>query len=112
MQKFLCNDHGVYEIFEGFARVFGSLDDTEAQFAKSCLEKAGMHAVLFSKMQPKGGPRFFRTLWAPSGGYIGHAVTEIKVLVPCQEVLKADQTLRKLKILKKRPATGLARRST
>ena len=102
MQKFLCNNHGGYEMYEGFARIFGTLDDTQAQFADSCLKKAGMHPLLFSKRQPKGGPRFFNNkLWAPGGGYIGHAVTEIKVLVPCSEVLEAEKTLRKLKILKR-----------
>jgi hypothetical protein len=102
MGKFLCNDHGAYEIIEGFARVFGTLDDTEAQYAASCLERSGMHPLLFSKRQPKGGPRFFNNkMWAPGGGYIGHTVTEIKVLVPCREVLKAEKTLRKLKILKR-----------
>ncbi len=99
--RFLCNAHGAYEIYEGFARVFGTLDDTEAQFAKSCLEKAGMHPVLFAKRAPKGGPRFFTTLWAPLGGYIGHTVTEVKVMVPCHEVVKAEKTLHELKILKK-----------
>ena len=100
LHKFLCNVHGGYEIIEGYARVFGTLDDTAAQYAKSCLEKAGMHPMLFSKMQPKGGPRFLKTLWAPNGGYIGHAVTEIKVMVPCHEVLRAEKTLRQLKVLR------------
>ncbi len=99
MSKFLCDAHGAYEIIEGFARVFGTLDDIAAQYAKSCLEKTGLHPVLFSKVQPKGGARFLKTLWAPSGGYIGHTVTEIKVMVPCSEVLVAEKTLRKLKIL-------------
>lgn len=95
---FLCNEHSDYEIYSGMARVFGTLDDTAAQFAKTCLEQAGIHSLLFCRHQPKGGPRFAYTLFEAQGDYLGHLVNEIKVMVPCQEVVKAEEILKSIKI--------------
>lgn len=96
---FLCNDHIEYEIYEGMARIYGSLDDVSAQHTKTRLEQAGIHPILFCRVQPKGGPRFVYTLFRSAGDNGGHIVNEIKVMVPCQEVMKAEKVLRKLKIL-------------
>jgi hypothetical protein len=97
---FLCNHHGNYEIFEGMVRVYGVLDDLAAQYASSCLEQAGLHPVIFCRDQPKGGPRFVYTLYEAAGDFDGHVINEIKVMVPCQEVLEAEETLRSFNILK------------
>ncbi len=95
---FLCHHHSTYEIYEGMVRVYGVLDDVSAQHAKSCLEQAGLHPVLFCRSQPRGGPRFVYTLFRAAGEYDGHIVNEIKVMVPCQEVGKAENLLRTLGI--------------
>lgn len=31
---FLCNDHSAYEIYQGMVRVYGTLDDLDAQYKK------------------------------------------------------------------------------
>jgi hypothetical protein len=80
------------------ARVYGGLDDLAAQQAKSVLEQAGMHPVLFCRVQPKGGARFVTMLYRAAGDYDGHIVNEIKVLVPCQEVREAEKVLSSLDI--------------
>ena len=103
---FLCDAHGNYEIYEGMARIYGSLNDTPAQHAKSRLEQAGFHPILFCRSQPKGGPRFVYTLFRAAGDFDGHIVNEIKVMVPCQEVLKAEKVLKKLKIPESKRATA------
>jgi hypothetical protein len=97
--RFLCNHHSNYEIYEGMVRVYGVLDDTAAQFAKSCLDQAGLHPILYCRRQPMGGPRFVYTLYAAGGDYDGHIINEIKVMVPCQEVSRAEKVLRDLRIL-------------
>ena len=96
---FLCNPHSSYEIYEGMARVYGTLNDVTAQYAKSCLEKDGLHPMIFCRDQPKGGPRFVYTLFTPAGDYMGNIVNEIKVMVPCQEVLDAEKILKSVNII-------------
>ena len=95
---FLCDRHSMHEIYEGMVRIYGVLDDLAAQYAKSCLEQAGLHPVLFCRTQPKGGPRFAYTLNAAAGDYDGHIVNEIKVMVPSQEVEEAERVLISLDI--------------
>jgi ribosomal protein S27AE len=97
--RFLCNHHSYYEIYEGMVRVFGSLDDVAAQYAKTCLEQATLHPVLFCRRQPKGGPRFVYTLYSAGGDFDGHIVNEIKVMVPSQEVGEAEKVLASLNII-------------
>ena len=92
-QQFLCDNHSMCEIYEGMVRVYGVLDDLAAQYAKSCLQQAGLHPLLYSRTQPKGGPRFVYTLFEAAGEYDGHIVNEIKVMVPCQEFGEAEEVL-------------------
>ena len=93
---FLCNIHNSYEIYEGMARIYGTLNDVSAQYAKSCLEQEGFHPVIFCRDQPMGGPRFVNSLFSPKGDYMGNIVNEIKVMVPYQEVLDAEKVLAKI----------------
>jgi hypothetical protein len=97
---FLCNYHSNYEIYEGMVRVYGTLDDVAVQYAKNCLEQVGLHPVLFCRDQPKGGPRFVYSLFEAAGDSLGHIVNEIKLMVPTQEVIKTEEILKFLKILK------------
>lgn len=96
---FLCNNHSDYEIYEGMARVFGTLDDVIAQFAKDCLEKDGLHPYIFCRDQPQGGPRFVNSLFAAKGDYLGNIVNEIKVMVPFGEVEDAEKILKSVKLI-------------
>ena len=103
---FLCDAHAGYEMFEGMVRIYGDLNDTPAQHAKTCLEQAGFHPMIFCRTQAKGGPRIVLTLYRAAGEYDGNIVNEIKVMVPCQEVLEAEQVLRDLGILETNEAAG------
>jgi hypothetical protein len=97
---FLCTRHEEYEIYEGMARIFGTSDDNLAQYAQKCLEQEGFHPYLYSrKVSPisLGGPDY--TLFRASGEYDGHIINEVKVMVPCQEVIKAEKVLRELEII-------------
>lgn len=98
-KHFLCESHSGYEIYQGMARVYGNLDDTNAQYIKSCLEQVGMHPFVFSKTQPRGGSRLVSTLFEAHGDPYGNIVNEIKVMVPCQEVIAAEDILRELKVI-------------
>lgn len=95
--RFLCNEHYHYEIYQGMARIYGSLDDTEIQYMKSCIEQEGFHPVIFSRTQPMGGSRLLNNLYEANGDSKGHIVNEIKLMVPCQEVIAAVEILGKLK---------------
>jgi hypothetical protein len=97
-KHFLCTAHFNYEIYQGMARIYGMLDDTNAQYIKSCLEQAGLHPFIFSRSQPKGGSRLVYTLFEAEGDSGGHLVNEIKVMVPCQEVLNAEKVMKELEI--------------
>ena len=94
---FLCSDHEDYEILEGRARVYGVSDEVTAHYAQDCLKKAGLHPFLYSRKASSdfiGRPD--HTTFRASGDYDGHIINEVKVLVPCQEVLKAEKLLRDL----------------
>lgn len=98
-KHFLCTLHYNYEIFQDMARIYGTLDDTEAQYVKSCLLTEGLHPFIFCRDQPKGGSRLVYTLYEATGDSGGHLVNEIKVMVPCQEVIDAEKTIKELGIL-------------
>ena len=99
---FLCADHEDYEIYEGRARVFGISDEVTAQYASECLRCEGLHPFLYTrKANPISGGGPEHTTFRASGEYDGHIINEVKVLVPCQEVLKAEKLLRDLEFKEK-----------
>ena len=97
---FLCELHANYEIYQGMARIYGVLDDNMAQFVQECLKQAGLHPFIYFRHKPLGGPRIVYTLFGAGGDYDGHIVNEVKVMVPCQEVIEAEKVLKELKIKK------------
>jgi len=79
------------------ARVLGLSDVVTAQYASKCLEQEGLHPILYSrKASPLslGGADY--TLFNAAGEYDGHIINEIKVMVPCQEVVEAERMLKRL----------------
>lgn len=96
-KRFLCSDHSGYEIYEGMARVFGVSDEAAAQYVCKCLEQEGLHPLVYERKASAisvGGPDY--TLFEASGEFDGHIINEVKVMVPCQEVVKAERVLKKL----------------
>jgi hypothetical protein len=94
---FLCRKHEAYEIYEGMVRVFGVSDEVTAQYARECLEQERLHPILYSrKASPLSLGGVDYTLFRASGEYDGHIINEIKVMVPCQEVVQAERVLKKL----------------
>ncbi len=95
---FLCDPHWGYEIQEGMARVFGTMDNVEAQRVTSVLEQAGFHPFLYSRLfNPTAD------LVAIGGIVRGYGagnrpIPEQRVFVPFGEVLRAQKTLNKLGI--------------
>lgn len=96
---FLCNEHSNYEIYEGMAGVYGTLDITTIQYAKACLEQDGLHPVLFSRNSPYGVSGLSYKLLDPAGNYFANIIEEIKLMVPCQEVIKAEEILKSINII-------------
>jgi hypothetical protein len=97
-KRCLCNKHEEYEIVEGMARVYGVSDEAAAQYVGTCLEQKGLHPFVFARKASSisvGGPD--HTRFRASGEYRGHIINEIKVMVPCQEVLAAEKIIRSLK---------------
>ena len=91
---FLCDPHWQYEIHEGMARVFGCFDNLHAQHVTSCLEQAGYHPYLYSRIFNPNAD-----LVSISGivrNFGNHPINELKVLVPFSELLKAEETLKQL----------------
>lgn len=96
---FLCNEHSNYDIYEGMARVYGTRDITTIQYAKACLEQDGLHPVLFSRNSPFGGSGLLYSLLDPAGIHFANIIDEIKIMVPCQEVSKAEEILKSINII-------------
>jgi hypothetical protein len=93
---FLCGSHCAYEVQEGMARVFGSIDNVQAQYATTCLEQAGYHPFLYSRRRNPGAGMIEGWMRGGIRNYGNHPIVEIKVLVPFSEVLKAEETLKEL----------------
>lgn len=97
---FLCADHSDYEIFEDMARIYGSFDSLQVDYAKNCLEQEGLNPIIYSrKASPLHMGASEYSLFEASGDYNGHIVNEIKLLVPVQQVINAEEILRQLEIL-------------
>jgi hypothetical protein len=97
---YLCDQHWRYEIHEGMARVFGCIDNVQAQYVTDCLKQAGCHPFFYSRYN-NPGPGMVST-WVLVGvrNYGNHPIVEMKVLVPFAEVLKAEETLKQLGFMK------------
>jgi hypothetical protein len=91
---FLCNEHDSYEIYEGMAKVFGTSDEIQIHYVKSCLEENSFHPFIYSKkstpMQLGGNDQ---SLIKISGSGDEKIINEIKLLVPCGEVLEAEKLI-------------------
>lgn len=90
---FLCESHSDYEIYEGMAKVFGTPEITEAEFIKSLLIQNGLHPVSFSRAGPYGGQKHMFSISETKEGSVGNLITEVKILVPCTEVINAEKIL-------------------
>jgi len=96
---FLCSEHNGYEIYEGMARIFGTSDEIQIHYVKGCLEENSFHPFIHSKksapMQLGGNDQPLINLSGNGGERI---LNEIKLLVPCSEVLEAEKLLSQLNI--------------
>jgi len=96
---FLCNAHNNYEIYEGMAKVFGTSDEIQIHYVKSCLEENSFHPFIYSKkstpMQLGGNDQSLINL---SGSGKEIIINEIKLLVPCGEILEAKNLISELNI--------------
>jgi len=96
---FLCNEHDGYEIYEGMARVFGTSDEVQIQYINKYLEENDLHPFVYSKKSSQmhlGGTDY--SLFRAAGDYTGHILNEIKLMVPCNEVLEAKKLISELNI--------------
>jgi hypothetical protein len=95
---FLCNEHKHYDIFEGMAKVFGTSDEINIQFVKKCLEENDLHPFIYSKkssqMQLGGIDYSLINISADSDNKV---LNEIKLLVPCGEVIEAEKVINEIK---------------
>lgn len=96
---FLCNKHSEYETIEGMANVFSSPDEINVNLVKSTLEQEGLHPILFSKNSGYGEPRIMEIIYGTMGNYLKDGDKEIKVMIPFQEVIKAEELLKQLQII-------------
>lgn len=96
---YLCNVHDHYEVYQGMARVFGTSDEVQIRHVEGFLKESGLHPFVYSrKSSPMhlGGSDY--SLFRPSGDPKGHLINEIKLMVPCSEVLEAERLIEQLDV--------------
>ncbi len=94
---FLCNEHSNYEIVEGMARVFGTPDEALVNYIKSCLENDGLHPFIYNrKATPMHLGGSDHSLFRASGDSQNVIINEIKLVVPCSEVLEAEKIIKEI----------------
>lgn len=92
--RYLCSEHLNYEIYEDMARVYGTSDINHAEYLKNFLASEGLHPLLYSrKTNPYSLGGIDYTLFRASGEYDGHIINEMKIMVPLQEVTRAEELL-------------------
>ncbi len=91
---FLCALHSDYEIYEGMAKVFGTPEESTAEFIRFILIQGGFHPILFSREGPYGGLKHMFSFSKTNESTARNLITEVKVLVPCAEVTDAEELLR------------------
>lgn len=93
---YLCDEHDGYEVCEGMARIAGTTDNVLAQFVTNCLEQAGFHPFLYSRnFNPGADVVAINKIYRNFGN---HPIIELKILVPFDEVLKAEKVLDELEL--------------
>ena len=93
----LCVQHDFYENYEGMARIYDSSDVAQINYIKGCLEQESLHPFIYSrKASPMhlGGSDY--SLFRASGDFDGHIINEVKLMVPCSEVISAEQIISEL----------------
>lgn len=88
---FLCNEHSDYEIYEGMARVFGSRDEQRINFLKSILIESNLHPFIYDKTSSPFVEGIDERIMSK-----GNLISEIKLLIPCSEVLQAENIIDEL----------------
>ncbi len=71
-------------------KVYGTLDEGEAEFANARLSDAGLHPALFQLHRPR---HILRAEYVPYKEGEDFNAGEIKVMVPCDEVETAEKIL-------------------
>jgi len=92
---FLCNEHNEYEIIEGMARVYGSINSMEIRYYAEILEKEELHPFVYSHQlisEPFSLPTT-ALFGAVTNDYIPY---ELKLMLPLKEVLEAEKILEPL----------------
>jgi hypothetical protein len=91
---FLCDKHSDLEITEGKARVFGSTDNVQTQFAMTCLKQAGYHPFHFSRIF---NPVADKVAITGIRNFGNHPIEEQKIYIPFPEFINASKELKKHK---------------
>ena len=94
---YLCNEHSDNEIYEGMAAVFSSYDISQIEFLKLCLEKEGFNPFIYNR-NAAPLPLGYRdlTLFQIERDPGRIRSIDIKLVVPCSEVLQATGFLNEI----------------
>jgi hypothetical protein len=94
---YFCKGHSNYETHESLAVIGESKDLFEVEGIKSNLIESGLHPYIYTEQTGKIHPTALdtRTLLMPDALYPGD---KLKLLVPFQEVLQAEDLISKLDI--------------
>ncbi len=95
-ERFLCHHHSTYDIHEGMVRVYSTLDDSSVQDVKSRLEAEGLHPVILVRSRPQSRGRTMYADLAVVTDKDGRIVSELKIMVPCDEVDRAEKVISSL----------------
>ena len=87
---FLCNEHSEYETVQGMACVFSADDSMQIDLIKSNLAEEGLHPFSF--------PEKISSIHSALA-YTGNTSNNFPLMVPFQEVMRAEEILREMELL-------------
>lgn len=91
--KFFCDKHGAYEVYQGMAKIYGSGDLFEIENLKNILETEGMHPFIFSRKSNTDFPGLPEYSLFKRIDNEGILLNEFKLLLPFSEVLIGEEII-------------------
>ena len=95
---FLCDKDWGRESQEGMARIFGTMDNVQAQYVTTLLDQAGFHPFLYSRVFNPNADLVSVTKLVRGYGVGNRPIPEQRVFVPFHEVLAGEKILDELGI--------------
>jgi len=94
---FLCNEHSGYEITDSFVKIYGSGDINKIRYFENILKNEGLHPFIIDKKNNRISLAGEEYPFFKVNGTENSALNEVKLLIPFNETIEAENIIKNLK---------------